>query len=462
MATDAAHDLAIRIEAKHDLHFFTRYAFFMRRGFKWTDNWHHKVICDALMRVHSGECKRLIINIPPRYSKTEIAVVNFMAWSLAKNPDCEFIHTSYSARLASNNAANTRDLVGSDWYHDLFPDVLIDASSTAKDHWKTISGGVVYSAGAGGAITGFGAGKLRDGFGGAVIIDDPHKADEATSEVMRQNIKDWFQNTIESRLNSKETPIIIIMQRLHEDDLSGWLLNGGNGEEWEHICLPAINKDGEPLWAFKHTIQELRRLEKASPYIFAGQYQQIPAPLDGGIFKPTEIGIIDALPTEPIKWVRGWDLAASTDGDYTAGAKIGRLADGRIIIADILCDQLLTDSRDAAIKNTASLDGSRCAISIPQDPGQAGKSQSVYFGKMLQGFNVKFSPETGDKVTRASPFASQVNVGNVVMLRGGWNDGLINEMRMFPNGKYDDRIDACSRAFNHLMEMRDPNVWARM
>lgn len=111
MSTDAARDKAIRIEAQEDLYFFTRYMFKERRGYKWMQNWHHLEICEALMKVYRGEIKRLIINVPPRYSKTEIAVINFMAWCFGKNPDCEFIHISYSAMLAANNAFQTRNMV---------------------------------------------------------------------------------------------------------------------------------------------------------------------------------------------------------------------------------------------------------------------------------------------------------------------------------------------------------------
>ncbi len=121
-------------------------------------------------------------------------------------------------------------------------------------------GRCVYAVGAGGTITGYGAGKVRDGFGGAILVDDPHKADEARSEVMRQNVIDWFQTTLESRKNSPETPIILVMQRLHENDLAGWLLGGGNGEEWEHLCLQALQDDGTALWPEKHSAKELRRI----------------------------------------------------------------------------------------------------------------------------------------------------------------------------------------------------------
>ena len=195
-------------------------------------------------------------------------------------------------------------------------------------------------------------------------------------------------------------------------------------------------------------------MEEASPYVFAGQYMQRPAPAEGGIFKPDQIQIIDDLPAVEIKWCRGWDLASTVDGDWTAGGKVGRLPDGRFVIADMVRLRDGPDKRDAAIKNTASLDGRNVKISIPQDPGQAGKTQVIYLTRELAGYNVKSSPESGDKITRAEPLGSQVNIGNVMMLRGEWNASLINEMRMFPNGSNDDQIDALSRAFSEVMVPR--------
>lgn len=442
--------------AQADLYFFSRWMFAQRKGFKWIRGQHHKAICDALMRVFRGECKRLIINVPPRYSKTEIAVINFISWALGQVPDAEFIHTSYSGRLAGNNAWQARELVQSPDYREIFPNVALRQDSQAKDEWRTTAGGCVYAVGAGGTITGYGAGKHREGFGGAIIIDDPHKADEARSDVIREGVLDWFQTTLESRKNGPDTPIILIMQRLHEHDLAGWLLDGGNGETWEHVCLPAIQADGTALWPEKHAIEDLRRMEKAAPYVFAGQYLQRPAPPEGGVIKPDAINVIDALPAESIKWVRGWDLAATVDGDFTAGGKLGKLPDGRFIIGDMVRLRCGPDERDTALTNTASRDGKSVRISLPQDPGQAGKTQVLYLTRKLAGYPVTTSPESGDKVTRAEPLAAQINVGNVLMLRGPWNDALINEMRMFPNGTTDDQIDALSRAFSELIAPPEP------
>lgn len=438
--------------ARADLYFFARWMFLQQRGYVWQRARHHRLICDALMRVYRGECRRLIINIPPRYSKTELAVVNWIAWCLGQAPDSEFIHASYSGALAGNNSAHVRELVQHEAYREIFPGLAL--ATDAQAHWRTTAGGVMYAVGAGGTITGFGAGKHREGFGGAIVIDDPHKADEARSDVVRASVIDWFQNTLESRKNSPDTPIIVIMQRLHEDDLAGWLLRGGNGETWDHLCLSAWHDEaaGEPLWPEKHSAEDLRRMERAAAYVFAGQYRQRPAPPEGNVFKPDEIRTVDALPAVPIQWVRGWDLGATDGaGDYTAGAKLGRLADGRYVIADMVRDQYGPDARDRVIGNTASRDGKHVRISLPQDPGQAGKTQVLAFTRMLAGYAVHTSPETGDKVTRADPFASQVNVGNVLMLKGSWNDALRDEMRLFPNGRHDDQVDALARAFALLL-----------
>ena len=447
---------AAQILAYNDLYFFARWMFLQRKGYRWMRARHHKLICQALERVFYGQTKRLIINIPPRYSKTELAVVNFIAWAMGRTPDAEFIHASYSATLAANNSVQIRNLVQHEAYRAIFPAVRLDEE--AKAHWKTTAGGVMYAAGAGGTITGFGAGKHRDEFGGAIIIDDPHKADEARSETMRQNVIDWFQNTVESRKNSPNTPIIVIMQRLHESDLSGWLLDGGNGEEWEHLCLSAIGEDGAALWPEKHDVATLLKMEEAAPYVFAGQYRQRPAPPDGGIFKPNNLQFVQALPAGYIRWVRGWDLASTADGgDYTAGVKLGAMSDGRFVIAHIERGRYGADERDRVLLATATQDGRQTRVSIPQDPGQAGKSQVLYLTRQLAGFPVVSSPESGDKVTRADPFAAQVNIGNVLVLDdGSWDvAALKKEMQMFPNGAHDDQIDACSRAFNELMQTPD-------
>jgi len=449
----------LAVKLMKDFSFFVRYFYKKQyaRDFLLVD--FHYLIIDALMRVVRGECGRLVINIPPRSGKTELAVKMFVAWCLANSPTAKFIHLSYSDDLALDNSAAIRDIIKSDEYQRLFPSPL-RVDSDSKKRWFLAASGGVYATSAGGAITGFGAGSMRrvltgnslpaDGFGGCVLIDDAIKPDDAFSDTMRDRINRRFNNTIASRTNSPDTPIIVVMQRLHENDMAGFLLNGGSNEHWEHLCIPAIDENGDSIWEERFPIEKLRRMEVADPYSFAGQYMQTPSPLSGGIMRPDNIGIVSAIP-HGVEWVRGWDFAASTTGDFTAGAKLGRMLDGRYIIGDMVRVRVSPDERDAALVNTSERDGGSCRISIPQDPGQAGLSQVKYMIRKLSGYSVKSSPETGSKVVRAEALASQINVGNVVMLKADWNDPLVNEMRMFPNGRFDDQVDALSRAFMMLI-----------
>lgn len=437
-----------KADCMSDFYTFTQTMFKARKGVAMRENWHQRAICEALEKVVLGKTKRLIINISPRSGKTELAVVNFIAWATGLFPDSEWIHASYSKRLATNNAYGVREVMRHEVYQEIFPWVKIRDDSSAKDEFRTNYGGVIYATGSEGSITGRGAGGMSGRFQGAIVIDDPHKPGEANSDVMRQNVIDWFSTTMESRKNSQETPIILIKQRLHESDLSGWLINGGNGEEWETLVIPAINEDGTSFWERQFPLEMLERLERTNPYVFAGQYLQLPAPKDGGTFKPANIQIVDALPSG-IKWIRGWDLASTVKktSDYTSSTKLG-IKDGITYIAEVHRFKGTPDEVEATIKQKAQLDGYDTITSLPQDPGQAGVYQKAALSRALSGFSFEFTPESGDKQTRASPFASQVNVGNVKILRGEWNGEFIKEMQMFPNGVHDDMIDSTSRAYN--------------
>lgn len=466
--------------ARENLYFFARYMFLTRRGFHWMRAEHHQQICDALMRIYRGETRRLIINIPPRYSKTELAVVNFMAWCLGQVPDSEFIYASYSGKIATKFSYQTRELVKHPAYREIFPYTIVSSESKAKNDWATTRDGTVYATGMEGTITGFGAGKSHSSFGGAMIIDDPIKASEARSANALQSAVEYFTDTLETRLNNPMlTPIIVIMQRLNEGDLSGFLLQEagakGNGEQWEHLCFPAIRVDhdkaGQPieqseraLWEAKHSLAKLREMRAAKPYMFAGQMMQKPSKPEGNIFKPEMLNVIDALPAQRVVWCRGWDFASAVpipgkDPDYTVGLKLGKYrprdaTEDRYVIAHIDRDRPGTEGTRRMVKQNARIDTRRCAVDIPTDPGQAGDSQALEFTKMLAGWRIFTSRERGDKVERAEPFSAQVNIGNVDMLVGEWNMALKDEMRMFPGGLHDDQVDAGSRAFNRLLELK--------
>lgn len=431
-----------------DLLTFVKTMFRARKGADLMAAPHHKPICDALERVVIGETRRLIINIPPRSGKTELAVINFIAWCMGNFPDSEFIHASYSKRLATSNAYAVRATMLHETYRAIFPHTALAGDSQAKDEFRTRQGGLVYATGAEGSITGVGAGKMRSMFGGAIVIDDPHKAGEGASDTMRNNVLDWFSTTMESRKNRPDTPIIVIMQRLHERDLAGWLMDNGNGESWDVLKIPARDEDGVSFWPEQFPDEMLERLESTNPYVYAGQYMQEPAPLGGGDFQTDNIQMIDALPAG-LSFVRGWDFAASTKktSDYTASVKLA-VKDGITYIADVERGQWRSDKVERQMVQTANTDGLDTFTSFPQDPGAAGKAQAERFSKLLQGCRFESTPESGDKRTRAGGLAAQVNAGNVRMLNQTGAAAFLHELRTFPNGANDDQVDAASRAYN--------------
>lgn len=216
---------------------FMRYFFKLREGNKMLRNWHHYVIEYVLQAVIECKINRLIINIAPGYTKTEQAVLNFIARGLALNPRSKYIHTSYSGDLAQENSSKIKETVESIEFQELWP-MKTRVDKKGKKRWFTEHGGGMMATASGGQITGFRAGRMEPGFTGAFINDDPVKPDDAYSDAKRNGINNRFNNTHRSRLAVEEVPMINIMQRIHEDDLSGYLLRGGSGDIWHHLAIP--------------------------------------------------------------------------------------------------------------------------------------------------------------------------------------------------------------------------------
>ncbi|MBQ2047094.1 MAG: hypothetical protein II260_07880, partial [Muribaculaceae bacterium] len=271
-SSNISNDDVIRAWVLSDTLNFTRYFFSqLNAGKKFVIGRHHRMICDKLNAVLRGEIKKLIINIAPRYSKTEIAVKNFIAMGLALNPISRFIHLSYSGNLAQDNSIAIKDIINTEEYQRLFTTRIKQGSDT-KSRWDTTEGGGVYATSTLGQVTGFGAGAVgEEQFSGAIIIDDPIKPEDALSDIEREKVNRRFETTIRNRVNSRDTPIIVIMQRLHENDLCGYL-QSIEGDNWEVLSIPCIQADENgnecALWEFKHSLEELRMIEAANSFVF--------------------------------------------------------------------------------------------------------------------------------------------------------------------------------------------------
>ncbi len=429
-------------------------------------NWHIPYLCSELQkmakRVIKGLPKRydLIINIPPGTTKSTICSVMFPAWLWAVMPSARIIGASHVGNLAMDMSRKSRMIIKSEKYKKYF-NVEIAKDCDGKSQIANTARGERYAVGVGGAVIGKHA--------HFILIDDPldPKATGKEAAAAIPEAKHWFDEVIPTRKVSKAvTPMIVIMQRLHEDDPTGHLLEKARvtGKPIRHICLPAtMEYDVMPACLKQHYINGLLDPDRLSQqilddmatdmtdYAMAGQFGQNPVPRGGGEFDPEQITIHDA-PTSPMKEiVRYWDKAGTQGkGCYTVGLKMGKDVNGRFWILDIVRGRWRSDIRNRITKNTAAVDGRKVRIGIEQEGGSGGKESAENSVKELAGFLVIKDRPSGDKETRAEPFAIQVNNGNVSMIRAPWNTDFTGELRYWPNSKFKDQIDAASGAFSLL------------
>lgn len=300
--------------------FFTQVFFKMRTGRAFDLSQpigresHYISICRELVKVFRGETTLLVINIPPRYGKTEL-LIHFVAWALARYPDSNFLYLSYSHNLAAKQTSTVRDIINLREYQTLF-DVSLSAATKAKFNFETTMLGSVYAAGIGGTITGRGAGikGCKDRFGGAIIIDDAHKPAEAHSDTVREGVIDAYKNTIVSRRNNGvKTPIIYIGQRVHEEDLANYFIESKE-EEWKILSLAALDSAQHALHPGLHAKKDLLAMQSMDPYTFAAQFQQNPQPAGGGIFKEEWFRRLNETPPLLMTFITA--DTAETDKDY--------------------------------------------------------------------------------------------------------------------------------------------------
>ena len=405
---------------------FTRYFFKMNGAKRFIVGSHHKLVCDALDKVLRGECRKLIINIAPRYGKTELAVKNFIAMGLAINPASRFIHLSYSSDLAMDNSMAIKDIVTSDAYMSLF-DTRIKYGSDTKSRWDTVQGGGVYATSTLGQITGFGAGAVETPgepyrFSGAIVIDDPIKPEDALSDVIRERVNRRFETTIRNRVNSRDTPIIIIMQRLHERDLCGYL-KAIEPDDWTVLSLPCVTKDerGEsvPLWAFKHTLDELEKIRLANSFVFETQYMQNPKPIEGLMYATFKT--YATIPIEAKRTVKKCYIdTADTGADWLCAICYDELTSG-CYVTDILFTNKSMEYTEPATARMLLKNRTEEVVIESNNGGRGFRRNVERIVRELGDRDMRFIdlPQTSNKATRI--FSNSAKVQNLVFFPEGWD-----------------------------------------
>jgi len=456
-----------------DLSVFTERCFnHLFRSTEYLPNWHIELIASALTDVLEGRTKRLIINVPPRSLKSVIVSVAFVAWALGRDPNKQIICASYGQHLADKLALDCRSVMMSAWFRRLFG-VQLQGSRPSVSDFRTLQGGGRFATSVGGVLTGRG--------GDIILIDDPLKPDGAISDAERNAANDWFDNTVTSRLNDKQTgAMVIIMQRLHLDDL---VAHVQEKELWKVIELPAIAQEeqrfrfsnvfgehhitrqaGDVLHSAREPIEVLNKLRQSiGEYNFAGQYQQSPAPLGGGIFKAQWIQTFEAhqRPSQFEQIVQSWDTASkeTESADYSVCTTWG-VKDADRYLIDVLRAKMefpqLYASVIAQIKNyqpqVVLIEDKASGIQLIQELRDKGHSM------------VKAYKPVGDKFMRAMAQTPAFEGGFVKLpANAPWLDAYVLELITFPRAKHNDQVDSTSQALGWLaMHGREPGLLTYM
>ena len=420
-------------------------------------NWHIEAMAYEIDRVMRGETNRLIINLPPRYLKSLVFSVIFPAFLLGHYPSRRIVTLSYSKELAAKHAADFRAIVESAWYKRAFPRMQITRST--QDGVHTTKRGYRLVTSVEGGLTGFG--------GDLIIIDDPQKPVDALSETKRASINNWFTNTLLSRLDNKEDGVIIVvMQRVHMDDLSGYLLNSTT--RWRHLCLPAISESedriqigrqeyyerhkGEALHPELESLQTLEDLrQQMSAMDFSAQYQQAPIPIGGNMIKRESLRYYDVAPQRSPrdKIIQSWDTASKTglQNDYSV-CVTALIRDGSYYVLDVTRGRydyprlkaLAIELADKYRPTDIIIEDSAAGTAL----GQELRATSSFR------YPVRLIKPEGDKSLRLYVNQAKFDAGKVYFDKNAaYLSILETELLAFPAGKTDDIVDALSQTLSY-------------
>ena len=428
-------------------------------------NWHIPYLCDELQvvseRVFRGEPKEydLVINIPPGTTKSSVCSIGLPSWGWTRMPTMKTICGSYAERLSHTLSQKCRDIIRSERYKKLFPEIELRDDQDTKSFFVNTLGGSRYATGVGGSVVGF--------HGHMLLVDDPLDPQQAVSDLELAMANNWVRISLSQRkIDKRVTPLILIMQRLHQNDPAGERMYELKSGPVKHICLPATSdwpvkpeslyREYERQGGFLDPVrlnQEVldEAMATLGEFDYAGQFGQQPTPRGGALFKIDKLHYIgdEDVPKTWKSLTRFWDKAATKKkrSAWTVGTLLGVDMQNRVWILDVIRVRMDTGAREMLIKGTAKQDGHKVRIGIEEEPGSGGIHSSEETVKNLLGYRVEVVKADGDKETRAQPFSSQVNNGNVYLRKAAWNKEYVEEMKYFPFSRFKDQIDASSGAF---------------
>jgi predicted phage terminase large subunit-like protein len=431
-------------------HFLQRAFYIVNQGTDYEHNWHLDAIGEALGEIYNGNIKRLIINIPPRYLKSFCVSVAFPAWVLGKNPQKRIIVASYSEKLTLKHSTDCRLIMKSGWFRNIFPGCVLSKNQNEKYKFSTTNNGYRFATSVGGTLTGEG--------GDILIIDDPHNPQSVLSDKYRQKTLDWYSNTFSSRLNDKKSgAIIIVMQRLHPNDLTGYLLER-NKNNWHHLSLPVVFEENceinvgnfsrkckkdEFLFEKREGLDEIDKMKiDMGTYVFNAQYQQRPMSAECGMFRR--------------KWFRYFENDVAFDNiflSFDTALKIGINNDptvctiwgeheNNLYLIDVFREWLeYPDLKKETIKLIEKYEP--MAVLIEDKASGQSLIQDLRRDSKCNVIAIKV---TRDKITRFASVTPFFESGKVFILKNSpWLFEYEYELVSFPNVKHDDQVDSTSQ-----------------
>ncbi len=415
-------------------------------GIPYLHNWHIETISEKLNQVIEGKITRLIINIPPRYLKSICVTVAWPAWLLGQNPAIKIMTASYSQALSNKHSQDCRLIINSQWYQDLFPWTRIAKGENQKFKFVTTKRGFRFSTSTGGTATGEG--------GDILIIDDPQNPNKINSKKYRENTIEWFEQTFVSRLNNKKTgSIVIVMQRLHEEDLSGYLLKH-KSKQWELLKIPAIldQDTGLTLHPEREDLTSLLKLKaELGEYNFSAQYQQEPIPSKGTMLQKAWLKYYsNEQKLEFNQIIQSWDTAikAKDEHDYSVGITLGINENGYYLL-DLVRTKVEFPALLSLVQNFANKWRPQTILVEDKASGQS-LIQSLKLKTPIIAIKPKF-----DKITRFASHTPLFEAGKIfIRTEAAWRLQLEQELLGFPKSAHDDQVDALSQALNYLEQRK--------